>query len=55
MTTQLDTDNPETPLAEPVTALQRIKTLRTKIDGMMITAQYIPRLVKITTQPLTQN
>jgi hypothetical protein len=54
MTTQLDTDNPETPLAEPVTALQRIKTLRTKIDGMMITAQYIPRLVKITTQPLTQ-
>jgi len=54
MTTQLDTDNLETPLAEPVTALQRIKTLRTKIDGMMITAQYIPRLVKITTQPLTQ-
>ena len=54
MTTQLDTDNPETLPAEPVTTLQRIKTLRTKIDGMMITAQYIPRLVKITTQPLTQ-
>lgn len=52
MTTSTDAPQPDT--APTVSALQRIKTQRTTVDGMQITAQYIPRLVKITTQPLSQ-
>jgi hypothetical protein len=41
------------PSAVPVT--EKIKTQRMSLDGVDILAQYVPKLIRITTEPLPQN